>query len=286
MDAGRRGEGDGLLFYFDFRGSGSDAGGCHGEAERAGGLGAAGYGGGGAAEEVHFGFLERTERGGVAVGGGLECSGSVDLEPDGTGIGGYYVAVLVSHLHGEIHKVVAIGLEGGAVRGHDEVVGLSGSAHHLGLGGIARGIVCHDLELAGLVDGLVPHQAVAVLDGRVVLLAHALRLAVNEELGLGIGGVDEYGGHLTLAPFPVPVGKHMERGGLLVPARAVEIVAVFGERGEVDDAEDRTVAGPCVGVVGRGLAEIVEPGPYELADDPGVVVVAGKVEVGGVAPRA
>jgi len=49
----------------------------------------------------------------------------------------------------------------------------------------------------------------------------------------------------------------------------VEVVAVLGEAGEVNDAE---VAG--AGVEGGGLADVVPAGPDELAGAGGAVVLA------------
>ena len=46
------------------------------------------------------------------------------------------------------------------------------------------------------------------------------------------------------------------------------------------------MAGPCVGVVGRRFAEIVESGPYKLSEYPLAVIIHGEIEVGSVTPRA
>ena len=107
---------------------------------------------------------------------------------------------------------------------------------------------------------------------------------VEEEFALvGIGVSHDGDG---VARVPVPVGEQV--GGVVarVPLGAVEVVAVLGNAREVDDAEIGGVTGPCVGVVGRGLAEVVEARPDELTDGPGVVVHIAEIVVGQVAPRA
>ena len=46
------------------------------------------------------------------------------------------------------------------------------------------------------------------------------------------------------------------------------------------------MVGPCVGIVGRRFAEIIEAGPYKLSDHPWIVIVHGEIQVGDIAPVA
>ena len=80
--------------------------------------------------------------------------------------------------------------------------------------------------------------------------------------------------------------QHVERGFFVVPFRTIEIVAVFGQRREVDNAEIRAVAGPCVRIVRRRFAKVVKACPHELAQYPVAVIVHAEIEVGGIRPRA
>ena len=154
----------------------------------------------------------------------------------------------------------------------------------------ALGIVGHHLDVARFILHLVPHQAVAFLHGLCLLLrafrAAALALAVDKQFRRGVGGVDKHRCHLPLAARPRPVGQHVERFRPGVPHAAVQVEAVLGQRGQVDDAEHRRVVGPGIRVVGRRLAQVVEARPYELPDGPVEVVGQGEVNVRNVRPRA
>ena len=70
------------------------------------------------------------------------------------------------------------------------------------------------------------------IDGnaRVLLLA-ALALTVDEELSFGVVRVDEDGSYLPFTSGPRPVGKDVERLGVLVPVTAVEVEAVLRQTG-------------------------------------------------------
>src|SRR6185295_8983826 len=78
---------------------------------------------------------------------------------------------------------------------------------------------------------------------------------------------------------PVPVGEDVCHRQFGSPVGLVEVVAVFGEAGEVDDAK---VAG--AGVEGGGFADVVPTGPDEFAGTGGTVVLAEELMVGGTGP--
>ena len=142
------------------------------------------------------------------------------------------------------------------------------SAHRLGSYGLARFVVGDDLHLSGFVLRIHPHQAVALLacegllavfvlgifdlDGSILTLA-PLALAVDEEFGLRVVGVDEDRCHLAFTTGPSPVGEDVECLGILLPVATVEVEAVLGKASEVYGAEERRVAGP-VTIVGSWFA--------------------------------
>ena len=114
-------------------------------------------------------------------------------------------------------------------------------------------------------------------------MASALALAVDEELSLVVVGVAHHRCHLAFASRPSPVGQQMDGVVAVVPYRAVEIVAVLGQSGEVADAEIAAARRP-VGVVGRGLAEIIKARPDKLPDGVVLVVLSHEVALGQIAP--
>ena len=85
--------------------------------------------------------------------------------------------------------------------------------------------------------------------------------------------------------FPVPVREDVESFHVLVPVTAVEVIAVFGQSGKVDDTEQGRVAGP-VGVVRCRFTQIIEASPYKFPDAVGEVFVLDKVVFGQVRPTA
>ena len=247
-------------------------------------LGRTGDGGSSTAEQLHLRILERQQTRRVAVGPGFVCACACHGEFNHLVGIGHRIAVAVEGFDGEVHQLVAVGSYRVAVRSDTERGRLTGGAHGLFCGGIACLIIGHDLDLARLIHHIVPAEAVAVYDNAVVLGTASLALAVDKEFGRRIRCVYEYGSHLAFASGPCPVRKHMQGLVGLVPFGTVKIVAVLGKRREVDYAEVGAVAGPCIGIVGRRFAKVVEAGPYELADDPGTVVVHLEVEVGNIAP--
>ena len=68
--------------------------------------------------------------------------------------------------------------------------------------------------------------------------ASALALSVDKEFSLGVVGIDKYRRDLTFASSPVPMGQDVECFSFGVPVAAVEVVAVLGQAGQVDDAEE------------------------------------------------
>ena len=177
-------------------------------------------------------------------------------------------------------------------------MGLAGRAHNLLFSRTAVLVVGHDFQFAGFIGHVHPHQAVATLQPQSILFLQRKRcfriqftllsvaLPVDEEFGFGVAGVDKDGGVLPFPARPGPVGQHVQGVVALVPQATVEVVAVLGQAGQVDDAEHGAMAGPCVGVVRRRFAQVVEARPHELAERPVVVVGQGEVLVGHVRPRA
>ena len=256
-------------------------------------------------EGFHGGLGEDFDAGGIAVADALELGGSADADRELLVGIGYEIAVCIEDVDGDEGHVFAIGLEG--LDGCAEVAcqlnlrGSTGGLHGLGAYFFAVLVIHHHLQFARFVLHVVPAQAVAV-DGRVVdvgnfaLLActalhvgslgdAALRLSVHEEFGSGVVGVAIDGGHLAFASRPCPVGQEVD--GLVggVPVRAIEVVAVFGQSGEVEDAEVGRAAGP-IAVVGSGFAEIVEACPDKLANHPRFVILQEPVLLGDVGPPA
>ena len=211
---------------------------------------------------MHARQVEEVQTGGIAVGGGTEGTRSLDGEGHQAVVGRTEIAVLVHHADGEVGQVLAVGRELHAVGHHFQVMGLAGRAHNLLFGGAAVLVVSHDFQFTGFVGYVHPHQAVAALQPQSILFLQRKRcfriqftllsvaLPVDEEFSFGVAGVDKDGSDLPFPTGPGPVGQHVQGVVALVPQATVEVVAVFGQAGEVDDAEHGAMAGPCVGVVG------------------------------------
>ena len=147
-------------------------------------------------------------------------------------------------------------------------MGTACSADRLGSDSLARIVVGDDLHLSWFILRIHPHEAVALLacegllavfvlgildlDGSILTLA-SLALAVDEEFGFRVVGVDEDRCHLALTTRPSPVGKDVECLGILLPVTAVEVEAVLRKASEVYGAKERRVAGP-VTIVGSWFA--------------------------------
>ena len=76
----------------------------------------------------------------------------------------------------------------------------------------------------------------------------------------------------------------VERRRIGIPNTSVEVISVFRDGGEVNDAENRAVARPRIRIVRTWLTEIVEAGPYELSKVPLVIVRERKINVRDVGP--
>ena len=111
-------------------------------------------------------------------------------------------------------------------------------------------------------------------------------LAIDEKFRSGIAGINKDGSILSFPARPCPVRKDVQGICGLVPDAAVQIIAVFGQACQVNDAEYGTVAGPGIRVVRRGFAQIVETRPDKLPDSPVVIIGQGKVLIGHIRPRA
>ena len=61
--------------------------------------------------------------------------------------------------------------------------------------------------------------------------------AVDKQLGRRVVRVDKYRDYFAFVSFPVPVREDVESFHVLVPVTAVEVIAVFGQSGKVDDTE-------------------------------------------------
>ena len=124
----------------------------------------------------------------------------------------------------------------------------TGSTERLFASLVAVGVIDHDAQLSWFVAHVVPAQAEAVEAFFGVLRNLALTLAVEEKLCGGVVGIAIDGSHLSATALlsfrrrttlvaPSPVRQQVDGVLLLVPVRAVEEVAVFGQSGEVADAE-------------------------------------------------
>ncbi len=74
------------------------------------------------------------------------------------------------------------------------------------------------------------------------------------------------------------------------PDALIEVVAIFGKTGKIDHSKIGAARRPVTlrpSTVKKwsGLADVVETGPHELAEDVGVLVLIGKFDVGAVRPR-
>ena len=77
----------------------------------------------------------------------------------------------------------------------------------------------------------------------------------------------------------------MQRFLAFVPMTAVQIITVFGQARQVDDTEQRGMAGP-VGIVRSRFAQIIESCPYELSDPPSVILMPNPVILRQIRPAA
>ena len=118
------------------------------------------------------------------------------------------------------------------LRSHPHTAGLPGRTDRL-LGPFDTLLVGHHLQLARLIDHLIPTQAILP---RTPDLA-ALGLAIDEELRLIPGSIDMDGRHLTFTARPSPVRHDMHHRQLRPPTGLIEPVTVLRETRQVDDAE-------------------------------------------------
>ena len=78
----------------------------------------------------------------------------------------------------------------------------------------------------------------------------------------------------------------MQCGIFGIPFRAVEVIAVLGQRCQVDNTKHAAVIWPRIGVVRCRFAEVVETGPHKLAYHPWQIIVGCEIQVGDVRPIA
>ncbi len=213
--------------------------------------------------------------GGVAVVEAGDGGGAGEGEVDGVVGVGADVAVFVEDADGDEGEVLAVGGDFGAVGGEFNFGGGSGGGDFIG--GDDRAVFGGDgFEGAGGV-GDFPFVVDA---GHVFGFFFAEGLAVEEEFdGVGVGvGLD--GDGFAFKAGPVPGGEEVDHG-FGGPLGLVDVEAVFGEAGDIDDAEVGRAGGPAIG---GGFADVIEAGPDEFAGDPGSFLHADELGFGGVAP--
>ena len=128
---------------------------------------------------------------------------------------GAEVAVLVHHAHGgerEIGRILGVCPdEFRAIKRNLQMVRCPRRLHDLLLSHLAVGGVGDDLQFARLIDDIVPAQTIAVEAGGGVTGAAPLRLAVDEQLRRGPGGVAVDGRDLPFTSWPRPMRQEVER---------------------------------------------------------------------------
>ena len=70
----------------------------------------------------------------------------------------------------------------------------------------------------------------------------------------------------------------------LIPYAAIQVIAVFGETGKVDNTEHGTMIGPGISIIRGRFTQIIEAGPYKLSDGPVMIVRQSEVLIGDVGP--
>ena len=72
---------------------------------------------------------------------------------------------------------------------------------------------------------------------------------------------------------------------LLVPMTAIEVIAILGDAGQVDDTKQGAVTRP-IGIIGRRLTQVVETGPHELSHAIGQILMLDEIILRKVRPAA
>ena len=130
------------------------------------------------------------------------------------------VAILVYHLHGDEREVASVGFDCLTIGHQFDVMRGTGCTDFLFGYGFTLVIISHYLHGTRFVLGIHPHEAIALLALEVshgsrvgtvfngytqVLGTLALALAVDEEFGTRIVGIDKHRSDFAFATFPIPV---------------------------------------------------------------------------------
>src|ERR1039458_3342771 len=240
--------------------------------------------------------LEGLERGRVAVVDAGDGCGPADMELHEVVGERAEVPVPVLDADRDEGEIRAIGRNRLAIGRQHDARGRAGGLH--GIDGELLAVAVADrLQLTGRIGDIPLQPELADEGARLAdIAAHwhregvdaqflaAERVAIEPQLDLLGVGVDRHRDLLTLVAGPVPVREEVQRG-LIGPHTAVEVEAVLGEAGQVDDAEIRTMRGPIAGVaVRRRLAEIVEAGPDEFTQDVRELVLGLELHVRAIGP--
>ena len=270
---------------------------------------------------MHLREVERLKAGRISVGNGLERACAADVHFNEPAVCRHRITLAVNNADIKVAQLLAVGLENRCLRG----IGCRESAavHRLrsGVGGefqrvwlaccadnlfrcrFAIRVVRHHLQFTALVNNVRPdepetaHQfsvrryrsrmcRVGGDSGRLGLDRNSLADTVHEEFCLVKRTVCHNRDILSFMSRPCPVRDKMESRRVFSPLAAVEPETVFRNGREVDDAENRRVVRPRVGVVRGRFSEVVESRPDKLSRHPRIVLVGGEVRVRDVRPRA
>ena len=97
-------------------------------------------------------------------------------------------------------------------------------------------------------------------------------MTIDEQLGF-IGMIEVGPDIDRLSIFPVPMGEDMKHG-LVRPFALIKVIDIFWESSQVNNTEIAAASGP---TVRSGLANVVEPAPYELPGNVGKIDIVTKV---------
>ena len=110
-----------------------------------------------------------------------------------------------------------------------------------------------------------------------------LTLAIDKHFCRRIICINKDRSHFSFTSRPCPMRKDMQRFFIFVPMTAVQIVTVFGQSGQVDDTEQRRMAGP-ISIIRSRFAQIIEARPYKFSDTPCVILMPNPVILRQIGP--
>src|SRR5262249_14335254 len=105
-------------------------------------------------------------------------------------------------------------------------------------------------------------------------------LAIEKQLGFISRCVNVNRRDLSDTIRPIPMGENMRHRQLGPPVGLIDVVAILRKAGEVDN----TKVGATRGIERRRFAEVIPPGPDELAGDVWEMILYGKLRVGRCRP--